>query len=157
MKTSQPTIVVRDATVNDADFIVECNVRLAEESEGKQLHRETLAGGVRRGLDSRAMARYFIAEIDGHAVGTTMLTFEYTDWRCGVIWWLQSVYVLPEARRHGTFRAIYAHITELAHADPNVRGLRLYVLDRNKRARATYEALGMANSCYLVYEHQWTG
>ncbi len=156
MHESQNSIAIRDATPDDVEFIVECNLRLARESEGKTLDRSTLEKGVRLGLASPELARYFIATVDGARAGTTMLTFELTDWRCGIIWWLQSVYVLPGARRCGVFRAMYAHVAGLARNTANVRGIRLYVLEGNERARRTYESLGMANSGYLVYEDDHT-
>ena len=150
-------INVRDATVADIDAIVTYNQRLAEESEGKTLDPAVLAAGVRRGFNSPAMCRYFVAEADGRVVGTTMLTYELTDWRDGVIWWLQSVFIEPEHRRHGVFRAIYRHIEELARAHPDVRALRLYVHHDNARAMRTYESMGMEKAGYELYEHDWSG
>jgi GNAT superfamily N-acetyltransferase len=98
-----------------------------------------------------------VAEADGRVVGTTMLTYELTDWRDGVIWWLQSVFIEPEQRRHGVFRAIYRHIEALARAHSDVRGLRLYVHRDNARAMQTYESLGMEKAGYELYEHDWSG
>lgn len=147
-------IRVRDAGAQDVDHIVEWNLRLAEESEDKALDRDILAEGVRRGMLHPELCRYFIAELDGTPVGTTMLTYELTDWRCGVIWWLQSVFVEPDARERGVFRAIYAHIESMAKRDPDVRGLRLYVRFDNERARRTYEAMGMSPSGYEVFERE---
>jgi len=151
----EPSVAVRNAVAQDADFIVDCNIALAEESENKRLDREVLSRGVRRGFAQPGLARYFIAECDGERAGTTMLTYELTDWRDGVVWWLQSVYVLPAYRKRGVFRAIYRHIERLARQDPDARGLRLYVLEDNTRALRTYEAMGMSASGYLVYEHDW--
>jgi GNAT superfamily N-acetyltransferase len=150
------SIRIRDAGPSDADYIVECNLRLAEETEDKALDRDVLARGVARGLASPELCRYFVAEVDGRIAGTTMLTFELTDWRCGVIWWLQSVYIEPDMRRHGVFRAIYRHISGIARADADVRGLRLYVRHDNERARRTYEAMGMSHSGYDVFEDDWS-
>ena len=148
--------MIRDATVADLDIIVDYNCCLAEESEGILLDRDILARGVRRVLATPQLCRYFVAEIDGRLVGTTMLTYELTDWRCGVLWWLQSVYVDPEYRRHGVFRAVYRYIEALARRDGDVRGLRLYVKHDNTRARETYVAVGMRSSGYDVYEHDWS-
>ena len=155
MPSSTP-ITVRDATLADLDHIVEYNCRLAEESEDKRLDREILTEGVRRGLEQPTLCRYFVAECEGHPVGTTMVTYELTDWRCGVLWWFQSVYVEPEFRRYGVFREIYRHIESLAQGDANVRGLRLYVRHDNDRARKTYEAMGMSTAGYDVYEIDWS-
>jgi len=150
-------ITVRDATHSDIDAIVDYNCRLAEESEGKALERNVLVAGVRRGMNSPGLCRYFVAEADGRVVGTTMLTYELTDWRDGVIWWLQSVFIEPEYRRHGVFRAIYRHIEKLAHEHPDARALRLYVHRDNARAMRTYESVGMEKAGYELYEHDWSG
>jgi GNAT superfamily N-acetyltransferase len=150
-------VTVRDATESDIDTIIRCNQRLAEETEGKQLDPAVISAGVRRGFGSPEMCRYFVAEVDGRVVGTTMLTYELTDWRDGVIWWLQSVFIEPEHRRHGVFRAIYRHIEALARDHPDVRGLRLYVHRSNARAMKTYESVGMEKAGYEVYEHDWSG
>jgi GNAT superfamily N-acetyltransferase len=150
-------ITVRDATPSDIDIIVGYNQRLAGETEGKSLDPSTIAAGVRRGFASPQLCRYFVAEADGVIVGTTMLTYELTDWRDGVIWWLQSVFIEPAYRRHGVFRSIYRHIEDLARAHPDARALRLYVHRDNARAMRTYEALGMEKAGYELYEHDWSG
>jgi GNAT superfamily N-acetyltransferase len=151
------TITVRDATPADIDAIVGYNQRLAQETEGKSLDPAGIGAGVRRGFASPEMCRYFVALADGRVVGTTMLTYELTDWRDGVIWWLQSVFIEPDYRRHGVFRAIYQHIEALARQHPDVRGLRLYVHRDNARAMKTYESLGMEKAGYELYEHDWSG
>lgn len=150
-------ITVRDATPADIDAIVGYNQRLASETEGKSLDPAVIGAGVRRGFACPEMCRYFVAEADGRVIGTTMLTYELTDWRDGVIWWLQSVFIEPEFRRHGVFRAIYRHIENLARRHPDVRGLRLYVHRDNACAMKTYEALGMDKAGYELYEHDWSG
>ena len=152
-----PHILVRNATASDIDAIVEYNQRLAQESEGKRLDPAIISAGVRRGFKSPELCRYFVAEVDGRVVGTTMLTYELTDWRDGVVWWLQSVFIEPEYRRHGVFRAIYRHIEALAREHPDVRALRLYVHRDNERAMRTYEAVGMERAGYELYEHDWSG
>jgi ribosomal protein S18 acetylase RimI-like enzyme len=153
---SKPSIVVRDASTDDVEFIAECNYRLAEETEDKSLDRDVLVSGIRRGLDNTGLCRYFVAEVGGRPAGTTMLTYELTDWRDGVIWWLQSVYVLEEFRNTGVFRTVYKHIEGLARRSPEVRALRLYVRRDNERALKTYRALGMDFAGYEVLEKEWT-
>jgi ribosomal protein S18 acetylase RimI-like enzyme len=148
-------IRVRDAGPGDVPFIADSNHRLAEETEDKTLDRDLLVSGIRRGLANAGLCRYFIAEVEDRAVGTTMLTYELTDWRDGVIWWLQSVYVLPEFRNKGVFRSVYHHIETLARRRPEVRGLRLYVRRDNERAIQTYRALGMVDAGYEVLEKDW--
>lgn len=154
---AKPAIAVRDAHAGDAPRIAEYNRLLALESEDKVLDMATLAAGVRRGLSSPALCRYFIATADGEPVGTTMVTYELTDWRDGVLWWLQSVYVEPAFRRHGVFRAIYRYIESAARRSGDARGLRLYVHRANQRAMQTYESVGMTKADYEFYEHDWSG
>ncbi len=149
-------ISIRNARRDDFPLIVEFNDRLAEESEGKKLDRAVLSKGVQRALDSPEMCRYFMAEVDGEVAGQTMITFELTDWRDGILWWLQSVYVRPEFRKLGVFRALYQHIAALAKTDADVRGIRLYVEQGNVRAQRVYEQMGMQPGGYLVYEQDWS-
>ncbi|HJT35742.1 MAG TPA: GNAT family N-acetyltransferase [Pirellulales bacterium] len=157
MVTEQTTIHVRDATPADAAIIADFNSRLAWESEGKRLDAEVLARGVRLALEKPEMCRYFLAEVDGQAVGQTMLTYEWSDWRAGVFWWIQSVYVLAGQRGRGVFRALYEHVRALAKSTPDVCGLRLYVEHQNAAAQATYQRLGMAPSGHFLYELDWSG
>lgn len=145
-------LTLRRAVAADAMTLVEFNQNLAEESEGKRLDPGLLAAGVARGLADEAKALYFVAESDGQIVGQLMLTREWSDWRDGWIWWIQSVYVRQTARRRGVFRALFDHVKNLARQDPDVIGLRLYVERENDQARQTYENLGMTPTAYLVYE-----
>jgi GNAT superfamily N-acetyltransferase len=150
-------ITVRDAQENDVSLIVAFNNKLALETEGRLLDERTLSAGVRRGLAHPELCRYFIAQVDGEVAGTTMVTYELTDWRDGVLWWLQSVYIEPAYRRLGVFRAIYRHVESLARTLPDVRGVRLYVHRENARAMKTYEAVGMSRADYEVFENDWSG
>jgi GNAT superfamily N-acetyltransferase len=144
-------ILVRNAEAPDWAAIAEFNRALAAETEDKDLDWDVLCAGVRNLLDDATKGRYFIAELDGRIVGTTMITYEWSDWRDGWIWWIQSVYVHPDFRGHGVFSRLYRHIEALA-ATGGVRAVRLYVLKSNERARATYLKLGMHESGYTVLE-----
>jgi ribosomal protein S18 acetylase RimI-like enzyme len=143
---------VRRATPADASVIVDFNRRLALESEGKTLDSAVLARGVAAGLADPNKALYFVAEEAGAVVGQLMLTKEWSDWRNGWIWWIQSVYVRDDWRRRGVFRLLYEHVHRLAAADPEVTGLRLYVEHENGAAQQTYLSLGMERTGYLVLE-----
>jgi GNAT superfamily N-acetyltransferase len=142
---------VRSATAEDLPFIVEANRALAEESEGLALNVDTLRAGILALVESRAPGRYWIAEIDGRRVGQLLITYEWSDWRNRMVWWVQSVYVLPADRRHGVFRALYAHVRSEARA-AGAGGLRLYVDTSNARAQAVYAAVGMRGEHYRVFE-----
>jgi ribosomal protein S18 acetylase RimI-like enzyme len=143
---------VRRATPADCSVLVEFNRRLAVETEGKQLDLDLLHRGVEAGLADPNKALYFVFEEDGEVLGQLMLTREWSDWRNGWIWWIQSVYVRHDARRRGIFRALYDHVHRAAIDDPEVIGLRLYVEQENEAAQETYHRLGMARTGYLVFE-----
>lgn len=147
---------VRDACPNDCATIVAFNARLAEESEGRRLDPETLRLGVENLLREPSRGRYFLAEADGRIIGQAMITYEWSDWRNGMFWWLQSVYVLPEHRGRGVLRAIVAHLETAAAERPGVCGLRLYVDRHNHTARAAYHRLGLAPAGYEVLEKDFT-
>jgi ribosomal protein S18 acetylase RimI-like enzyme len=146
------SIVVRRADLADAAIVAEFNRRLAEETEGKTLDAAILRAGVEAGLADENKGLYFVAEDDGAIVGQLMLTREWSDWRNGWMWWIQSVYVQKEARRRGIFRILYQHVYEAAKADPAVIGLRLYVEQANEAAQQTYERLGMSRIGYLLFQ-----
>jgi GNAT superfamily N-acetyltransferase len=143
---------VRDATSTDAPLIADFNARLARETEGHDLDPTVVLAGVNRGLSRSELCRYFVAELGDQVVGQTMITYELTDWRDGLLWWIQSVYVLENARERGVFGALYRHIERTAREDPDARGLRLYVDRENLRAMRVYERLGMDRSRYHLYE-----
>jgi GNAT superfamily N-acetyltransferase len=152
-----PTILIRDAGLADGPAIVEFNRCLALETERKVLDRAVLGPGVDSALADPERLRYWVAEIGSppNVVGQAAITREWTDWRNGWLWWLQSVYVALPYRGRGVFRAIYRHIRQQAHAQPEVIGLRLYVEDSNQQAHSTYRALGMTPGGYSVYEELW--
>jgi ribosomal protein S18 acetylase RimI-like enzyme len=144
-------ITVRAAQRSDIDTLVEFNAAMAMETESKTLPRDMLRAGMTALFDEPRRGFYRVAEIAGEIVGCLMITFEWSDWRNGDWWWLQSVYVKPEFRRHGVFRAMYDHIERAAQAAPDVVGLRLYVEKENRRAQSTYASLGMTEEHYLMY------
>jgi len=127
-------------------------VAMAMETEAKVLSLDTVTRGIQAGLDDPARANYFIAEIAGEPAGTVMVTPEWSDWRNGWWLWIQSVYVAPDHRRKGVFRALFDHVRNLATATEEVRGLRLYVERENAGAQRTYEFVGMKDAGYRMYE-----
>lgn len=147
---------VRAATPDDLETLVDFNVRLAAETEDAQLDRGTVRRGVQGVLSDAARGAYYVACARGVAsrpiAGQMMHTREWSDWRNGDIWWIQSVYVHADYRRQGVCRALYEHLRAQAAADPGVVGLRLYVERGNARAQAAYAALGMRPGGYLVMQ-----
>lgn len=146
------TITVRAARTDETSLLAVWAAAIAWETEHKRLDPDTLRRGIAAVFAMPARGRYFIAERDGTAAGTLMLTTEWSDWRCGDWWWIQSVYVAPEHRRCGIFAALYRHVEAAARADADVCGLRLYVEKDNAVAQGTYTALGMGDAGYRMFE-----
>ena len=145
-------MIFRVATVNDAAVLAEFNTAMALETEGKELLPEVVGAGVRSLLGRPGSGFYLVAEADGQVVGSLLVTKEWSDWRNGDFWWIQSVYVRPAWRRQGIYKRLYRHVQELAAQDPAVCGFRLYVERDNKQAQGTYRALGMGETHYRVFE-----
>ena len=143
---------IREGALSDAPLVADFNLRLAEESEGLRLDEALVQAGVAAVLKDPAKGLYYIAEVEGEVVGQLMITYEWSDWRNGNIWWIQSVFVKPEFRRAGVFRMFYNHVQTLARARKDVCSLRLYVHKDNTRASQSYERLGMTRTHYEIYE-----
>ena len=152
---------IRPAIPADAPLLAQWAQAMAWETEHKRLDAGTVLAGIAAGIADPARARYFLAMQDapvaGHetlgvAVGTLMLTSEWSDWRNGDWWWIQSVYVPGDHRRRGVFAALYRHVEAQARATPGVVGLRLYVERGNAAAQRTYAALGMRDAGYDILE-----
>ena len=143
---------IRLATPADVSAVTDFNLRLAEETEQLKLDPPTVRAGVSAVLGDENKGLYFLAETDGQIAGQLMITYEWSDWRNGNLWWLQSVYVRPDFRSRGVFRALFANLTELARARHDVAGIRLYMHHENETARRTYERVGMKRAGYEVFE-----
>lgn len=150
--TPVEAIRIRPARQDDVSLMARWAEAMALESEDRQLDSATVTRGIQLALDDVQRGRYFIAELAGEPIGTLMLTWEWSDWRCAWWWWIQSVYVPVDHRRRGVYRAMHTYVRALAAADPNVCGLRLYVERENVNARRTYELLGMQDAGYRMYE-----
>jgi GNAT superfamily N-acetyltransferase len=145
-------VTIRRGRPHDANVLAEFNALMARETEGKKLDTAVVARGVARVFDDPAKGFYLVAEAGGEVVGQLMVTYEWSDWRDGWFWWVQSVYVRRDHRRRGVFRSLFDEVVRLARAAGDVVGLRLYVERDNARAGATYERLGMTDAGYLVRE-----
>ena len=146
-------LIIRPALLSDADVICEFNRLMAKETENKDLDPAVLKAGVAAMLVDSHKGRYFLAEQrEKGVVGQLGVTSEWSDWRNGNFWWIQSVYVAAHARRQGVFRKLYGHLLTEARAQANVIGVRLYVEHDNAIAQATYKKLGMIMSRYQVME-----
>jgi GNAT superfamily N-acetyltransferase len=143
---------VRPGRPADAETIVDFQVRLAAESEGLELDRETVTRGVRAVFGEPAKGQYWAAERDGRIVGSMLVTPEWSDWRAATVLWIHSLYVVPEARRRGVFRRMEAAVREMVHASPDLAGVRMIIDKRNRVSQQTASALGYTCEHYDTYE-----
>jgi len=148
---------IRAATPADVEVIAANNAALALETEHRQLAPEVVRAGVAAALGDPTKGRYFVAERTGDVVGQIMHTYEWSDWRNGCFWWIQSVYVAQRARGQGVFRGLFEHLRTLARSEPGVCGIRLYVERDNARAQRTYLQCGLVDSSYFVMEDDFSG
>jgi len=146
------TIISRRATPADIAAIAAFNQAMARETEDKELPTTTILAGVERMVSDKGLGFYLVAEADGGPVGCLGITFEWSDWRNGLFWWIQSVYVDPNYRRQGVFASLYKQVTGLAQNEPDVCGIRLYVEHDNTNAQQTYLSLGMKATHYKLLE-----
>lgn len=148
---------IRLAIAADAPHLASFNVAMAWETEKTRLDHSTVEAGALSLIANPANGFYLVAERDGQTVAALMVTFEWSDWRNQVFWWIQSVYVLPTHRRQGCFTRLYREVMSLAQSREDVCGLRLYVEQDNANAQATYESLGMTPTPYTMYEVKLNG
>jgi ribosomal protein S18 acetylase RimI-like enzyme len=147
-------MLIRNAEARDLETIVDFNIAMAMETEHLALDRERTTEGVRAVLNDAAKGRYIVAEIDGRVAGQLMLTYEWSDWRNGMFWWIQSVYVGAEYRGQKIFSSLYAQAKKEA-LECGSCGLRLYVEEENKVAQQTYRKLGMTLTAYEMMEEDF--
>ena len=152
MVNAETNITVREAVEGDVTTIAAFNSAMAVETEGKELEPAVVREGVAAVVRRRELGFYLVAEVDGEVSGQLMTTTEWSDWRNGFFWWIQSVYVKPEFRLVGVYSRLYERVREMAIAAGDVRGIRLYVAKENVGAQQVYERLGMGDSGYLMYE-----
>ena len=141
----------RRATIEDLKFLVDGNRAIAKETEGVELSEATLSSGISALLEDDTKGIYWVATREDQVIGQILVTYEWSDWRNGQIWWIQSVYVWPNARRQGVFKALLDHVTQEAR-DHSVVELRLYADTRNQSAHSTYMNQGFTTGHYQVFE-----
>ncbi len=145
------SLQIRHARPEDAEVLRDYNLALALETEALALEPHIVLAGIRALLADPSKGRYFVAECEGRVVGQVMHTFEWSDWRNGMFWWLQSVYVHPDFRSRGVFTTLFQHLESLARMDETVCGLRLYMEHDNHKARSAYLRLGFSPAGYEVF------
>ncbi len=148
-------LLIRLAKTDDLDVLVEFNRAMARETEDKDLSLEIVTAGVETLLKNSDFGFYVVAENNDKVAASLMVTTEWSDWRNGRFWWIQSVYVHPKFRRQGIYRKLYEFVKEKARNEQNelrICGFRLYVDHQNTVAQKTYKALGMKDTGYMIYE-----
>ena len=158
MTPLHPSLRIRQATITDLESLVNFNTALAWETEGRRLNKLTLEAGTRTLLENSQRGFYVVAEINTPIltiIGQLMITYEWSDWRNGAFWWIQSVYVHQDWRRQGIFHQLYAYILDMIKDKPQVAGIRLYVEQANKTAQTAYTHLGLVQAPYQIFEHDF--
>jgi ribosomal protein S18 acetylase RimI-like enzyme len=148
----QDQINIREAIRQDVPTLAQFSLQIALETEDKQLDEEVLACAVNAVFDDSKRGFYLVAEVEDKIVGSLMVTTEWSEWRNGDFWWIQSVHVEPEFRRRGIFKALYTEAKQRAKNTEKVCGCRLYVERDNTAAQATYAQLGFVETNYKVFE-----
>ena len=146
------SVAVRSARPEDAPLIAGFQLLMARETEGVELDPETVRRGVGAVFADPARGEYFVADAGGWIVGCLLVTREWSDWRDGAILWIASLYVVPEMRGRGVYRALYEHLQERVRDSPDLMGIRLYVDKRNTAAQRVYTRLGMTREHYELFE-----
>ena len=152
---SYNSIPIRRARPSDAATVARFNAAMGKETEGIVLDKRRLDNGVKAILRDPAKGFYLVAEFKGKVVGQMMITCEWSDWRNGFFWWIQSVYVLPSYRGRGVYRALHEHAVRLAKTRKDICGIRLYVDRYNRRAQKVYKKLRMKKSNYVMFEEDF--
>jgi GNAT superfamily N-acetyltransferase len=155
VKIMPDALSIRTGQEKDIDTLVKFNIILARQTEQKQLTPSTVTQGLQMLFKNPQYGFYVIAEIEDEIVGCCMVTYEWSDWRCGLFWWIQSVYVRPKFRRRGIFRKLYEFLKEKAANEQNVCGFRVYVVKSNHTGQKTYAGLGMKKTPYDFYEESF--
>jgi len=145
-------ITIREATEKDITSLIDFQLKMALETENLTLDIATLTQGVKRLLKDSTKGRYYVAEENEALIGCLMTTYEWSDWRCGTVIWIQSVYINGSDRGKGVYKKLYLHIQQMVESDPDLRGIRLYVDKTNLAAKEVYTRLGMNGDHYQAYE-----
>jgi ribosomal protein S18 acetylase RimI-like enzyme len=145
-------VIIREATLTDLSELVSFQIRMAKETENLKLDEKLLTKGITELLNHPEHGKYYVAVEDNTALGCLMTTYEWSDWRCGTVLWIQSVYIDPVHRAKGVFSSMYQYFQQMVLKDQSLCGIRLYVDKTNEKAQRSYERLGMNGNHYATYE-----
>ena len=146
-------LTITRGKASDIDAIVRFQADMAMESEGTRLDMDRLTLGVSSAINDEQKGIYLVARANGTPIGSLMLTREWSDWNNQWYWWIQSVYVMPEYRNQGIYRALYTTLKDMAREN-GVSQIRLYADKSNVSAQHVYKRLGMHESHYLMFEEK---
>lgn len=143
---------IRKARIDEVEIIVDFQLKMALETENLHLNHDVLYKGVEEVFKDKSKGNYFVAEINSRVIASLLTTYEWSDWRSSTIIWIQSVYVMPEFRKHGVFKQMYDFIKEIVNSSHGYCGIKLYVDKTNLKAQKVYESVGMNGEHYRMYE-----
>lgn len=152
MKSEKSEIQVREAAPEEWKVIAGFQLEMAKETEGELLDKDIVRAGVQAVFEKPQLGSYYVAEAKGQIIASLMITYEWSDWRNATVWWIQSVYVIPQFRKKGVFRRMYAYIRYQVSSRDDVSGIRLYMVSHNTIAGQVYEKLGMDGKKYRMFE-----
>ena len=144
-------LTITRGKASDIEAIVRFQADMAMESEGTMLDMDILTLGVTSAINDEQKGTYLVASVNDTPIGSLMVTREWSDWNNMWYWWIQSVYVMPEYRNQGVYRAMYATLKDMAKEN-GVSQVRLYADRTNHSAQQVYQRLGMTESHYLMFE-----
>ncbi len=145
-------IEIIQAQKKHSEEIASFQIAMAKETEDFALDLATVQKGVRHVFENPVIGHYYIFKLEDEIVGSALTLYEWSDWRCGNVIWIHSVYVKPDARKSGAFRAFYLEMQTRVKNDDSFKGLRLYVDKTNQRAIQVYKKLGMQDEHYSLFE-----
>ena len=143
---------IRASQISDLEQLVDFQITMALESENLHLNKDILQKGILSVLNDKTKGSYFVVEDESNLIASLLITYEWSDWRNKIVWWIQSVFVVPEFRQKGVFKKLYNHIQAIVENDDTICGLRLYVDKQNIRAQNVYRNIGMNGEHYQVFE-----
>jgi ribosomal protein S18 acetylase RimI-like enzyme len=146
-------IIITTAEKDDIQLIADFQVLMAWETERINLDSGTVLRGVGAVFEDTSRGFYLIAKEDSRTIGCLMITYEWSDWRARTVWYIQSLYVIPDYRRRGIFRQMYAWLLDKVNGDDSIGGIRLYVDLTNVAAQKVYDSIGMDGNHYRFYEY----
>jgi ribosomal protein S18 acetylase RimI-like enzyme len=145
-----PDYTIRYATAVDIETIVGFTLEEAREAEARTLDAQAVRRGVAAAFAHPPRAVYWVAETaDGGVAASASIVTEWSNFRGGEYWWVQSLYVAPAHRGKGLVDQLLEHLAAAA-ARAGALDLRLYAHVSNDRAHRVYERCGFERAPYVI-------